>query len=79
LYKTKYEDYGGDVIKKASPMTTKAIFRWKPIIIATTAGMLIIMTVTGIYGRWVSKDNMCMRFFPDGQKQTLYGKDCLRP
>lgn len=42
--------------------------------------MLVGLVIAGVgltaYAFWLGRDGFCIRYYPDGRQETLYGSDC---
>ena len=52
--------------------------RWKRISLTAIAGIGIFLVVSTAYDSWRRRDGWCVRYFPDGSNETLYGADCQK-
>jgi hypothetical protein len=53
--------------------------RWKRLSISAAVGIILVLAATTALEQWKRRDGWCIRIYPDGSQQILYGADCNLP
>ncbi|BAY14021.1 hypothetical protein NIES2098_72190 (plasmid) [Calothrix sp. NIES-2098] len=58
-------------------MEAKSQIRWKKIALPIVLGVIASCAVATAFRYWQAKtEGWCIRYYPDGKKEVLYGNEC---
>lgn len=50
--------------------------RWQRVGLASVLGVITVLGATTAYGKYQMHHGVCVKYYPDGSEEILYGEDC---